>query len=85
MDSRWNSAAAVLPDVLMSSLGLSSPPDIDASPIPTHLWTDVRVRGMLTAIEDRFGVVLDPTTTDKITTFADIAAAVQHVLSERTL
>jgi hypothetical protein len=69
----------------MSSLGLSSPPDIDASPIPTHLWTDVRVRGLLTAIEDRFGVALDPTTTDKITTFADIAAAVQHVLSERTL
>jgi acetyltransferase-like isoleucine patch superfamily enzyme len=83
MASRWDSAAAVLPDVLMASLDLESPPDLDSSPIPAHLLTDVRLQGVLRAIEDRFGLALDPAFAHEIETFADIAAAVQHALRER--
>lgn len=80
--SRWDSVAAALPDILMESLHLPSPPNIDSSPIPTHLWTDIRLRDLLSAIEDRFGVVLDHASASKIATFADIAATVQQVLHE---
>jgi acetyltransferase-like isoleucine patch superfamily enzyme len=84
LTSRWDSAAALLPDVLMAALDLKSSPDIDSSPIPTHLWTTARVQDLLRAIEDRFGVMLDPVTAGKIATFADIAAAVQQAMFERT-
>jgi acetyltransferase-like isoleucine patch superfamily enzyme len=82
--SRWESPAALLPDLLMASLDLASPPDIDGSPIPPNLWTDARVRDLLGALEDRFGVVLDSEAVGKIETFADIAATVQQVLCGRT-
>jgi hypothetical protein len=81
--SRWDSAAAVLPDMLMASLGLTSPPDLNNSPIPTHLWNEARMQGVLSAIEDRLGVVLDRAAASKIKTFADLAAAVQDALWER--
>jgi acetyltransferase-like isoleucine patch superfamily enzyme len=83
MASRWDSAAAALPDMLMASLDLESPPDLNGSPIPQHLWTDARMRGVLRAIEERFGVVLDRAAAREIETFADIAAAVEHALWER--
>jgi len=81
--SRWDSSAAALPDMLMASLDLESPPDLDSRLIPTHLWTDARIRGVLRAIEDSFGVVLDRAAARRIESFADIAAAVQHALLER--
>jgi carbonic anhydrase/acetyltransferase-like protein (isoleucine patch superfamily) len=80
--SRWDSAAAVLPDMLVASLGLESPPDLNCSPIPAHLWTDARICAVLSAIEERFGVALDPATVREIRSFADIAAAVQRALWE---
>lgn len=83
LSSRWNSVAALLPDVLMASLELTSPPDIDSKPIPLHLWTDAPVQHLRNAIESQFGVVLDHAATSKIETFADVAAAVQQLLSER--
>jgi hypothetical protein len=66
--------------MLMASLGLESPPDLDSSPIPTHLWTEARMQGVLGAIEDGLGVVLDRTAARDIETFADLAAAVQDAL-----
>jgi acetyltransferase-like isoleucine patch superfamily enzyme len=83
LSSRWDSAAAVLPELLMAALGLASPPDLDSSPLPAHLWTDARIPGVLMALEDRLGVVLDPAATGEIKTFADLAAAVQHASRER--
>ena len=83
LSSRWDSAAAALPDFLMGSLVLESPPDLNDTPIPEQLRTDARMRGVLRAIEERFGVVLDGATAREIETFADLAAAVQHALSER--
>jgi acetyltransferase-like isoleucine patch superfamily enzyme len=81
--SRWDSAAAVLPELLMASLGLKSPPDLDCSPIAEHLLTDARMRGLLDAVEDRFGVALDRPAVRELRSFADIASAIQHALSER--
>lgn len=83
MSSRWDSAAAALPELLMASLGLDSPPDLNDRPMPTHLWTEARLQGVLSAIEDRLGVVLDRAAAREIQTFADLAAAVQHALWER--
>jgi acetyltransferase-like isoleucine patch superfamily enzyme len=83
--SRWDSAAAALPEVLMASLDLESPPDLDSSPIPTQLWTDAGMRGVLTAIEERFGVILNPTAARDIATYADIATVVQHALCKLPL
>lgn len=80
VSSRWDSAAAVLPDMLMASLGLKSPPDLDSSPIPTHLWTEAQMQDVLGAIENRFEMVLDRAAAREIETFADLAAAVQHAL-----
>jgi serine acetyltransferase len=80
--SRWDSAAAALPDLLMAWLDLESPPDLNGTPIPEHLWSDARMRDVLWEIEERFGVVLDSAAVREIDTFADIAAAVQHALSE---
>ena len=82
VSSRWDSAAAMLPDILMASLALNSPPDLNSSPIPRHLWTEAQMQGVLNAIEDRFEVVLDRAAAREIETFADLAAAVQHALWE---
>jgi acetyltransferase-like isoleucine patch superfamily enzyme len=81
--SRWDSAAALLPEMLMASLDLEMPPNLDGSAIPTHLWTDARMQRVLRAVEDRFGVVMDPVAAREIKTFADVAAAVQQALGER--
>ncbi len=80
--SRWDSAAAVLPEMLMASLGLELPPNLDSSPIAEHLWTDVRMRGLLSAIGDRFGVALDLGAVREMRSFADLAAAVQLAVWE---
>jgi len=81
--SRWDSAAAALPEMLMALLDLKSPPDLDSTPIPRELWTQSLVQGVLRAIEERFGIVLDRAAAGEIETFADVAAAVQQALSER--
>jgi acetyltransferase-like isoleucine patch superfamily enzyme len=81
--SRWDSAAAALPDMLMAPLDLNWPPDLDSRPIPTHLWTEARMQCVLNAIEDRLGVVLNRTAAREIETFADLSAAVQDALWER--
>jgi len=82
--SRWDSAAASLPELLMNSLNLSSPPDLDASRIPIDRWTDASVRDLLDALNARFGVALDRISIDQSRTFAEIAAAVEQALPERS-
>jgi acetyltransferase-like isoleucine patch superfamily enzyme len=81
--SRWDSPAAMLPEILMLSLGLESPPDLDSTPLPMHLWTDARIPGVLKAIEDRLGVAMDRAAARDINTFADIAMSLQSALRER--
>lgn len=81
--SRWDSAAAALPDMLMESLGLEWPPDLDSNPIPTHLWTNARMPDVLSAIEGRFDVVLDHDAARELKTFADLAVIVQQAIQAR--
>jgi len=76
--SRLDGVAAALPDMLMASLGLKSPPDLDSSPIPAQAWTDDHIAGVLAMIEDRFNIALDGATIRGSTTFADIAAVVRR-------
>jgi maltose O-acetyltransferase len=83
LNTRWESAAAALPDLLMASLDLASPPDLDQGPIPPLGWTDVRMQGVLRAIERGLGIVLDPVAARRFEPFADIAAAVQQAARER--
>ena len=82
MASRWESAAASLPDVLMAALGLDFPPDLDGTLMPPHVWTGDRAQSLLKAIEDRFRVSLDTTAIRQTRTFADVASAVQRALQD---
>jgi maltose O-acetyltransferase len=77
--SRWESAAAALPDALMTILGLDSPPDLDDSALPIDAWTEDRVR----ALEDRLGAALNARDIREARTFGDIAVAVQYARGER--
>lgn len=81
--SRWDGPAAALPDLLMASLDLKSPPDLDQTAIPVDLWTDERISGVLGMIEDRFGVALDRAEFRESRTYADIAATVHCAVSKQ--
>jgi acetyltransferase-like isoleucine patch superfamily enzyme len=81
--SRWESPATELPEILMASLGLDSPPDLDDSPMATNPSINARMPNMFKAIEARLGVALDPDAAHGIRTFADVAVAVLRAASER--
>jgi acetyltransferase-like isoleucine patch superfamily enzyme len=83
MASRWDSAAAALPDLLMTTLDLESPPDLDDEPLPAHVWSEDRVRNLLVALEHRLGVSVSDAAVREACTFAGVAVAVQNVLSGR--
>jgi acetyltransferase-like isoleucine patch superfamily enzyme len=83
LTSRWDSAAATLPGILMTTLNLESPPDLDSRPIPAYPWSEAQIKATLTEISNRHRVALDPTVFREIKSFADLAAAVQHELSKR--
>jgi acetyltransferase-like isoleucine patch superfamily enzyme len=81
--SRWDGAAAAIPELVMQSLGLESPPDLDASPFNTPGWNPHGVTRLLAAIENRFGVSLDATTVGGALSLADLAAAVERARDVR--
>jgi hypothetical protein len=67
----------------MVTLDLESPPDLDGTLLPTHIWTDGRANRLLRALEDRFGAPPDAAAVREARTFADIVDAVQHRRGER--
>jgi maltose O-acetyltransferase len=81
LTSRWDSAAAALPDILTASLDLESPPNLDSTLIPGHLWTDARMQSLLGAIENRFGVRLNSASVGRMESFAELAVAVQQAVA----
>jgi acetyltransferase-like isoleucine patch superfamily enzyme len=81
--SRWDSAAASLPDLLMTTLGLDSPPDLDDEPVPAQVWSGDRVRNFLAALQDRLGISMSDAAVREARSFADVAVAVQNVLNGR--
>lgn len=80
MTSRWESPAALLPELLMMALDLKMPPDLDDTEIPAHLWTDARIPSVLKAIEEEFGLVMEYAVARDVKTYADIAVAVQRAV-----
>jgi acetyltransferase-like isoleucine patch superfamily enzyme len=83
MGSRWDSAAAMLPELLMASLRLDSPPDLDDSLMPADLWSDDRADMLRRALEDRLRVTVDTSGVRGARTFSDVAVVVQRALDER--
>jgi acetyltransferase-like isoleucine patch superfamily enzyme len=83
VNARWDSAAAMLPDLLMTTLDLKSPPDLDGSSIPAHLWTDARIQSLVREIENCLGVTLNREQVREVDSYADLAAAVQRALTLR--
>jgi serine acetyltransferase len=81
LTSRWDSVGAALPDILMAAFDLDSPPDLDSSPIPGHLWTDARIESLLQELENRFRVRLASAAVGRVKSFAELAATVQHALA----
>jgi acetyltransferase-like isoleucine patch superfamily enzyme len=79
MASRWDSAAAALPELLMTTLGLDSPPDLDDDLLPERIWHGDRMRGFLRELEERLGLSVSATDIREARTFADMALAMHRV------
>src|SRR4029077_13008940 len=47
MASRWDSSAAFLPELLMTTLRLESPPDLDDDLLPEQIWRGDSMRAFL--------------------------------------
>jgi acetyltransferase-like isoleucine patch superfamily enzyme len=76
--SRWDGVAAALPSLVMQSLKLDVPPELDTDPSGVPQWDDLGVLRLLAAIERSFGVGLDPTAVNSAQSFADIAVAIER-------
>jgi acetyltransferase-like isoleucine patch superfamily enzyme len=83
MTTRWDSAAAILPELVMTALGLDSPPTLDGGSIPSHLWTDTVVHSLIHALETRLQVTVDSSTIRDARTVAELSAAVERTRIER--
>ncbi len=81
--SRWDSAAAALPDMLMASFNLKSPPDIDDTPLPADAWATARMPAVLQAFEERLGVAITAADVRETDTYAGLAEALQRILPKR--
>lgn len=79
LQARWESPAAALPAMLMASLGLESPPNLDATVIPDHLRSGGGMEELGQSLKDQFGIAPDPAAIREARTFADIAAVVREV------
>jgi len=76
--SRWDSAAAVLPELVMNAFNLDSPVELGAGPADVASWDDAGMVRLLAAIEDHFGVALDRAVVESAQSFSDMAEAVEH-------
>jgi acetyltransferase-like isoleucine patch superfamily enzyme/acyl carrier protein len=81
--SRWDSAAAVLPELVMNAFDLDAPVELSSAPADVGPWDETGVVRLLAAIEDHFGVALGRTVVESAKSFSDLAEAVEH--SRRSL
>jgi acetyltransferase-like isoleucine patch superfamily enzyme len=81
--SRWDSPAALLPELLMTTLGLDSPPDLDDDLLPEQIQDGDRMREFLQALQERFGVHVSATDVGGARSFAHMAVAVHRAVSGR--
>lgn len=76
--SRWGSAAAFLPQLLMMTFGLDSPPDLNDDLLPEQIWRSDRMRNFIHALDERFDVSVSEIDIREARTFADLAGAVRR-------
>jgi acetyltransferase-like isoleucine patch superfamily enzyme len=81
--SRWDGAAAVLPELVMRVFGLEAPPDLDTVPFDIPGWNAPGVMRLLTAIENRFGVSIEAPAVNGASSLAGVAAAVEQARHAR--
>jgi acetyltransferase-like isoleucine patch superfamily enzyme/acyl carrier protein len=82
--SRWDGVAAAFPELVMQTLGLQAPPDLDTILFDILGWNAHGVTRLLIAIESRFGVSIDGAAVSSADSLADIAAAVQRAKVARS-
>jgi acetyltransferase-like isoleucine patch superfamily enzyme len=82
-ESRWDSAAALLPLLLMEALDLGATPEIDVVVGDIPGWQPDGARRLLSAIEGTFGVPLDGAIFNSSSCLADIAVTVERARRER--
>jgi acetyltransferase-like isoleucine patch superfamily enzyme len=82
LDSRWDSAAAVLPLLLMDALDMASPPELDLAVSDIPGWPLEAVHRLLPRIEQQFGVILEASDLKSVSRVMDIAAVVEYARSE---
>lgn len=82
-DSRWDSAAALLPVMVMEALGLNAPPELAAVLSGLPNWSPPAVRRLLSDLDRTFGVTVDAATFHEHTSIADLATAARTGARER--
>jgi maltose O-acetyltransferase len=75
----WDSAAAVIPDLVRETLGLDATPHLDADPRQLPRWDASGVRELMSALEVRFRVRLEAEMMANAQRLWDIAAVVERL------
>jgi acetyltransferase-like isoleucine patch superfamily enzyme len=83
LDARWDSAAAVVPLLIMDALDMSGQPELDLAVSGISGWHVDVLRSLLLRIEEQFGVRLDASVVNSATRVADIAGAIEDARRDR--
>ena len=75
--SRWDSPAAVLPELVMETFGLDAQVELTSGPSEVTQLDARGMRQLLAAIEKRFGVRLDAAVVARARSFSEIAEALE--------
>jgi len=82
--SRWDGAAAAIPELVMHAFGLDAPPDLSTPPFEIPGWDSHGVTRLIAAIGSRFGVSLEATAVSDAFSLGDLAAAVERKRDSRS-
>jgi acetyltransferase-like isoleucine patch superfamily enzyme len=82
--ARWDSAAALVPLLMMDALDLTTAPDADTTLSGIPGWTSSGVCRLVSEIERQFGVLVDASTVVSARRVADVAGVVEQARSERS-
>jgi acetyltransferase-like isoleucine patch superfamily enzyme len=77
-DSRWDSAAAMLPLLMMEALDMVAPPEMDDTVSDIPGWHDTGLRPLLSAIETQFGIRVRASDLHGAMRLAELAALVDE-------
>jgi carbonic anhydrase/acetyltransferase-like protein (isoleucine patch superfamily) len=80
--SRWDGASAVLPELVRAVLGLEAAPGLETVPSNLPDLDDLGLVRLVAAIENRFGVALDPSVVTNASRLSDVALAIAQARGE---